>query len=86
MHMACEGNECAIIVKSVRRRLRILAKGRELVIPKLKLVDQVREVVRVKHSAIRTKQAYCEWIRRYVRFDEMHSRAEGGECVKITHI
>jgi hypothetical protein len=65
---------------------RIVAKGRELVIPKLKLVDQVREVVRVKYSAIRTKQAYCEWIRRYVRFDEMHSRAEGGECVKITHI
>jgi hypothetical protein len=41
-------------------------KGRELVIPnpKLKLLDQVREVLRVKHYAIRTGQAYCEWIRR----------------------
>jgi hypothetical protein len=52
------------------------AKGRELVIPnpKLKLMDQVREVLRVKHYAIRTEQAYCDWIRRYVRFHGMRSR------------
>ena len=39
------------------------AKGWELVIPnpKLKLMDQVREVLRVKHYAIRTEQAYCDW-------------------------
>jgi len=42
------------------------AKGWELVIPnpKLKLMDQVREVLRVKHHAIRTEQAYCDCIRR----------------------
>ena len=41
-------------------------QGPELVIPnpKLKLMDQVREVLRVKHQAIRTEQAYCDWIRR----------------------
>ena len=45
-------------------------KGPQLVIPnpKLKLIDQVREVLRVKHYAIRTEQAYCDWIRRSVRF------------------
>ena len=50
----------------------------ELVIPnpKLKLMDQVREVLRVKHYAIRTEQAYCDWIRRYVRFHGMRSREE----------
>ena len=44
------------------------ATVRELVIPnpKLKLLDQVREVLRIKHYAIRTEQAYCEWIRRYI--------------------
>ena len=53
-------------------------KGPELVIPnpKLKLMDQVREVLRVKHYAIRTEQAYCDWIRRYVRFHGMRSREE----------
>jgi hypothetical protein len=50
----------------------------ELVIPnpKLKLMDPVREVMRVKHYAIRTEQAYCDWIRRYVRFHRMRSREE----------
>ena len=54
------------------------AKGWELVIPnpKLKLMDQVREVLRVKHYAIRTEQAYCDWIRRYVRFHGMRSRED----------
>jgi hypothetical protein len=51
-------------------------KGRELVIPnpKLRLMGPVREVLRVKHYAIRTEQAYCDWIRRYVRFHGMRSR------------
>jgi hypothetical protein len=54
------------------------AKSRDLVIPnpKLKLMDQVREVLRVKHYALRTEQAYCEWIRRYVKFHRMRSREE----------
>lgn len=45
------------------------ATGSDLVIPnpKLKLLDQVREVLRIKHYSIRTEQAYCDWIRRYVR-------------------
>ena len=37
-------------------------------------MDQVREVMRVKHCAIRTEPAYCDWIRRYVRFHGMRSR------------
>jgi len=42
------------------------ATVRDLVVPnpKLKLMDQVREVLRVKHYALRTEQAYCQWIRR----------------------
>jgi hypothetical protein len=26
-------------------------------------MEQVREVMRVRHYAIRTEQAYCDWIR-----------------------
>lgn len=36
--------------------------------PKLKLMDQVREVLRYHHYAYRTEQTYCQWILRYVRF------------------
>ena len=49
--------------------------------PNLKLMDQVREVLRLKHYAIRTERSYCGWIRRYIRFHNMHSRKDlaGGE-------
>jgi integrase len=36
--------------------------------PKLKLMDQVREVLRYHHYAYRTEQTYCDWILRYVKF------------------
>lgn len=44
--------------------------------PKLKLLDQVREVMRLKHYSIRTEQCYCDWIRRYIRFHRMKMREE----------
>ena len=44
--------------------------------PKLRVLDQVREVMRLKHYAIRTERSYCDWIKRYVGFHRMNSRAE----------
>jgi integrase len=34
----------------------------------LKLMDQVRQVLRYHHYAYRTEQTYCEWIIRFIRF------------------
>ena len=34
----------------------------------LKLMDQVREVLRYYHYAYRTEQTYCQWILRYIRY------------------
>jgi len=36
--------------------------------PKAKLLDQVREVLRVKHYALRTEETYIQWITRFLRF------------------
>lgn len=36
--------------------------------PDLKLMDQVREVLRYYNYAYRTEQAYCQWIRRFIHF------------------
>ena len=36
--------------------------------PRLKLMDQVRQVLRYHHYAYRTEQAYCDWIVRYIKF------------------
>ena len=44
--------------------------------PKLKLLDQVREVLRLRHYSIRTEQSYCDWIRRQMHFHRMQSPAE----------
>ena len=74
--------------KRVRSPRAGAGKGPELVIPnpELRLMDQVKEVLRVKHYAIRTEQAYCDWIRRYVRFHGMRSREElfpGADKVEV---
>ena len=47
--------------------------------PKLKLLDQVREILRLKHYSIRTEQAYSDWIRRYIKFHKMQNRNELNE-------
>lgn len=44
--------------------------------PKARLLDQVREVMRLKHYSIRTERAYCDWLRRFVKFHKMSSREE----------
>ena len=32
------------------------------------LLQQVRDVIRVKHYSIRTEQAYLNWIKKFIRF------------------
>jgi len=44
--------------------------------PKLRLLDQISEVMRLKHYSIRTERTYADWVRRYVHFHRMKSRAE----------
>jgi integron integrase len=36
--------------------------------PPRKLLDQVRDALRVKHYAYRTEESYVQWIRRYILF------------------
>ncbi|MCK4715829.1 MAG: phage integrase N-terminal SAM-like domain-containing protein [Candidatus Marinimicrobia bacterium] len=35
---------------------------------KLKLMDQVRQVLRYHHYSYRTEKTYCDWILRYIKF------------------
>jgi integron integrase len=43
---------------------------------KPKLLDHVREVIRRKHYSIRTEQAYCDWIKRFILFHDKRHPAE----------
>ncbi len=43
-----------------------------------RLLDQVRERIRVKHYSLRTEDAYLHWIRRFIFFH--------GKCHPDTHV
>ncbi len=46
--------------------------------PKPRLLDQVRELIRIRHYSIRTEQAYLQWIRRFILFHgKRHPRDMG---------
>ena len=51
--------------------------------PKLKLMDQVREVLRYHHYAYRIEQTYCQWILRYIHHfgGKTHPRYLGAKYV-----
>ena len=50
-------------------------------IPRMpKLLDQVREVLRMKHYSLRTEQAYVSWIKRYIFFHDKRHPAEMSEA------
>ena len=46
--------------------------------PPKKLLDQVRDLIRVKHYSIRTEQAYIDWIKRFIYFHDKKHPARMG--------
>lgn len=47
-----------------------------------RLLEQVRDLIRIKHYSIRTEQAYLQWIRRFILFHgKRHPRELGAEQV-----
>jgi hypothetical protein len=43
-----------------------------------KLLEQVRDIIRVKHYSYRTEESYVNWIRRYILFqDKRHPLIHG---------
>jgi hypothetical protein len=50
---------------------------------KPKLLDQVRQAIRIRHYSIRTEEAYVQWIKRFILFhDKRHPREMGGKEVE----
>ena len=44
-----------------------------------KLLDQIRDAIRVRRYSIRTEQAYLSWIKRFILFDNKRHPREMGE-------
>ena len=56
---------------------------------KVKLLDQVREVIRVKHYSLRTENTYVDWIKRFILFHgKRHPSTLGAEEVRafLSHL
>ncbi len=54
-----------------------------------RLLDQLRERVRVKHYSIRTEQSYVHWVRRFILFHNKRHPAEMGAAeveAFLTHL
>ena len=54
-----------------------------------KLLDQVRDKLRVKHYSIRTEESYVGWIKRYIYFhDKRHPKNMGARDIEafLTHL
>jgi len=54
-----------------------------------KLLDQVRDAIRVKHYSLRTEQAYVSWIKRYILFhNKRHPKEMGSAEIEafLTHL
>ena len=57
--------------------------------PPRKLLDQVRESLRLKHYSIRTEEAYVAWIKRYIFFHHKRHPNEMGTAeieAFLTHL
>jgi hypothetical protein len=54
-----------------------------------KLLDQLRDKIRLKHYSIRTEEAYADWVRRFIlHHGKRHPRELGGAEVEafLTHL
>jgi hypothetical protein len=54
-----------------------------------KLLDQVRDIIRVKHYSYRTEESYVYWIRRYILFHQKRHPREMGDAeleAFLTHL
>jgi integron integrase len=57
--------------------------------PNPRLIEQVRNVMRMKHYSLRTERTYWDWIERFIRFHGMRHPAEMAEVevsAFLTHL
>jgi site-specific recombinase XerD len=53
------------------------------------LLDQARDVMRLRHYSLRTERSYCDWIERFIRFHRMRHPREMSETelsAFLTHL
>ena len=57
--------------------------------PKSKLLDHMRDIIRLKHLSYRTEEAYLSWVKRFIVFhDKRHPKDMGATEIRafLTHL
>jgi site-specific recombinase XerD len=57
--------------------------------PKTRLLDHMRNVMRLKHMSLRTEEAYVSWVKRFILFHEKrHPSDMGADEIRafLTHL
>ena len=57
--------------------------------PRTKLLDRMRNVMRLKHMSLRTEDAYVSWVKRFILFhDKRHPSEMGANAIRafLTHL
>jgi integron integrase len=44
------------------------------------LLEQTRDLLRLKHYSLRTERSYCDWVKRFIRFHGLRHPREMGAC------
>ncbi len=71
-----QGLDLSVVVKDAGAGI---DAGVQKVFPSERLMDQVREVLRYHHYAIRTEQTYVNWILQFIRFNGIRHPMEMGK-------
>lgn len=75
----CKFKQVFITTSPGETAMLLLAREPDPVAPQQpRLLDLLRDRLRVKHYSIRTEHAYVDWVRRYVRFHGMRHPADLG--------
>ncbi len=45
--------------------------------PDLKIMEQMREVLRYHHYQYRTEQTYCDWVTRFIKYPGCKTESRG---------
>jgi hypothetical protein len=57
--------------------------------PRIKLLDHMRNVMRLKHLSLRTEEAYVSWVKRFILFHyKRHPSEMGADDIRafLTHL
>ena len=73
----------------LKNQMPALASNGQIEPPPRKMLDRVRDAIRVKHYSYQTEKSYVQWIRRFILFHNKPSPCEMcGDEVKefLTHL